>query len=315
MSHTVTGGDINDDPANHLLCECRGTSENGDYMLLCSLFDTWDYCPPAIDDPDEEEPVCASILFGQTFNDAGMVTERFRNYDYVDERMGTITVQRYDTTQDCVVTVDAEQCTSCDIIDTCPPMNNQVEQTLYESNLPTSEQLGIFTDLKVNCTNVNARATFECGIADGAGNLLNILNGNPISPDDSISTTRPPQQTIDPNAFPPTVTPVEGAPTPAPSVSLAPSVSRPPSGVPTTAPSLSLAPSVSTPPSGAPTLTARPTMTAPPTALPLDSMTPTVAKLSVAADTTRSAAATTATSVIVSFFSSLLASFLLLMAQ
>jgi len=322
------------------LCECRGTSDDGDYMLLCSLFDTFDYCPPSIDDPDDP-PVCASILFGQTFNDNGQVTDRFRNYDYVDERMGTITVQRIDVTNECVVTVNNDQCKSCEIVDTCPDVNSQLNQALYEKNLPSSEELGIFTDIKVDCTNVNAAAIFECGIADGAGNLLNILNGYPVSPDDA---TRPPaQQTIDPNAFPPTITPVV-PPTPSPTSTTTPSTADPtgaaddetdepsssnvPSetpGEPTTSPSISMvpsisiAPSVSSPPSGEPTVTGSPTVTAEPTSI--ESMEPTVAKLTAATTTTTDNSAAVATdskrttSVIFLFFSSVIASFFLIFTQ
>jgi len=342
MSHTHTGGDINDDPANHLLCECRGTSDDGDYMLLCSLFDTWDYCAPTF---DNTEPVCASILFGQTFNDDGQVVDRFRSYDYIDDRMGTITVQRFSATNECIVTVDGDQCKECEIVDTCP-VNSQLDQALYEAELPSSEELGIFTDIKVDCTNVNAGAIFECGIADGAGNLLNILNGYPVTPDDY--PTRPPQQTIDPNAFPPTITPVT-LPTAAPTVpdvvvddeetdalsmsssSMAPSVSSPPSMIPSMVPSISMAPSVSNPPSEEPTITAAPTVTAEPTSV--ESMEPTEAKITVAAENTRgvvdssadSSAATayyaqqqqqsTTTTVILFFFSSIVAPFLLTFAQ
>ena len=177
MSYTVTGGDINDDPSNHLLCDCRVNSDDGDYMLVCSLYDEWDYCAH----PFDKIPVCASVLFGQTFDVNGQVTNRFRNYDDdVDGVTGTISVQRIPTTKSCVVTVNNDQCNSCEIVDNCDTAS-QLDHALYEEGLPSAEELGIFTDLKVNCTNINPLATFECFVADGAGNFLHILNGYPPS--------------------------------------------------------------------------------------------------------------------------------------
>jgi len=252
MSHTTTGGDINDDPRNHLLCECREQTNNDDqtddnddqteYMLLCSLYDSWDYCAPSL---DGEEQVCASILFGQVFDETGQVTDRFRNYDYIEDRKGTMTVQRFPVENKCIVTVNAVQCKSCEIVETCPPMNPDINQQLYERGLPSSEDLGLFTDLKVDCTNVNPLSEFECGLADGAGNLLHILNGEPIAPE-QVSTVPP--------VLPSNETDTDGNTT-----SVAPTEEG------TEAPSTSLAPTRTPAPTAVPTLTAIPTLTAPPT--------------------------------------------------
>lgn len=245
MSHTTTGGDINDDPRNHLLCECREQTNNDDqteYMLLCSLYDSWDYCAPSL---DGEEQVCASILFGQVFDATGQVTDRFRNYDYIEDRKGTMTVQRFPVTKTCIVTVNAVQCKSCEIMETCPPMNPDINQQLYERGLPSSEDLGLFTDLKVDCTNVNPLSEFECGLADGAGNLLHILNGEPIAPEDVPAV---------PPVLPSNETDTDGNTT-----SVAPTDDG------TEAPSVSLAPTRTPAPTAVPTITAIPTLTAPPT--------------------------------------------------
>ena len=242
MSHTTTGGDINDDPRNHLLCECREQTNNDDdteYMLLCSLYDSWDYCAPSL---DGEEQVCASILFGQVFDATGQVTDRFRNYDYIEDRKGTMTVQRFPVEKKCIVTVNAVQCKSCEIVETCPPMNPDVNQQLYERGLPSSDDLGLFTDLKVDCTNVNPLSEFECGLADGAGNLLHILNGEPIAPEEEVSTVPP--------VLPSNETDTDGNTT---------------SVAPSEAPSVSRAPTMTPAPTAAPTITAVPTLTAPPT--------------------------------------------------
>ena len=246
MSHTTTGGDINDDPRNHLLCECREQTNNDDdteYMLLCSLYDSWDYCAPSL---DGEEQVCASILFGQVFDDTGQVTDRFRNYDYLEDRKGTMTVQRFPVEKKCIVTVNAVQCKSCEIVETCPPLNPDLNQQLYERGLPSSDDLGLFTDLKVDCTNVNPLSEFECGLADGAGNLLHILNGEPIAPEEEVSTVPP--------VLPSNETDTDGNTT-----SVAPTDEG------NEAPSVSRAPTMTPAPTAAPTITAIPTLTAPPT--------------------------------------------------
>jgi hypothetical protein len=293
MSYTVTGGDINDDPRNHLLCECRGTSDDGDYMLLCSLYDEWDFCAGT-------EPVCASILFGQTFDTNGQVMDRFRNYDYVDERLGTVTVQRIPTTASCVVTVNSDQCNSCEIVDYCST-DSQLDSALYERGLPSAKELGIFTDLKVNCTNINSLATFECGVADGEGNFLHILNGYPV----------PSPQTIDTTITPVTQPTAESM---ASSISNAPSTSSAPSevvGMPSTIlPSMSALPSVSNPPSGVPTITASPNLVPEPSSV--ESMKPTKATVSVTFTGAEGSTSSQTSSTVILFFFSAIVSFLLL---
>ena len=288
MSYTVTGGDINDDPRNHLLCDCRVNSDDGDYMLVCSLYDEWDYCA----NPFDEIPVCASVLFGQTFDINGQVTNRFRNYDDVDGVMGTITVQRIPTNKSCVVTVNNDQCNSCEIVDNCDTAS-QLDHALYEKGLPSAEELGIFTDLKVNCTNINPLATFECFVADGAGNFLHILNGYPV-----------------PNPSPPTITPVSSVPSTS-------NASSEVVGIPSTAPSISMLPSmsalpsVSNPPSGVPTSTASPTVTTKP--FSVESMEPTKGVSVTFTGAEGSASPQTSSTMILFFFSAIVS--LLLLTQ
>lgn len=303
MSYTVTGGDINDDPQNHLLCECREqTTEAGqvEYMLLCSLYDSWEYCSPTpVDDGNNDAPMCASVLFGRMFDTTGQVTNRFRNYDYIEDRTGTLTVTRYlepyPDRGTCVVAVNQVQCKRCEIIDTCP-VQSQLNQQLYERGLPSSEELGLFTDLKVDCTNVNELATFECGVADGAGNVLHILNGTPILPE---QLTRPP--------FMAPVLPVPaptgdgaGAMTPPPSESqvitsetMAPTTSRVPTEEPTAEPTVSFAPTISSAPTAAPTVTGAPTSTGSPTTMPSEAPTEPVVNVAGTYDISSSASSVT----------------------
>jgi len=209
MSNTATGGDVNDDPNNKLLCECRKTPDEEGYMLLCSIYDYWSYCVPE----ENNNSICASVLFGQSINPYGLITNRFRNFDYVGDREGSIVVERND--YDCSVSVNDEQCNSCSIVQ-CD--NGNVDNLLADTNL--SSDMGIFTDLSIDCTNVNPGAKFACGII-GDGSILSILTGTLIPSGDGDNND-PKPQTVPPITFP-TMAPGTSRP-PGPEI-LAPSAS------------------------------------------------------------------------------------------
>jgi hypothetical protein len=210
-----------DDDNNNekVFCECRGTSEEGDFMLLCSLYDSYEYCTG--DD-------CANVLFGQTISQYGYVTTEFRNFEFVnmaDESSDGDSIVVNRTENGCSVSVNEQQCTKCELAQ-CD--NNDNGDTLLGD---ISGGMGMFTDLSFDCSNVmegddaaaaaTTSTTFECGsVGDGDGmGLLSILVGdlkeNVIA--DAAGEEEQQQQTIPPDAFPPTTPPVT-QPTTAPNV-------------------------------------------------------------------------------------------------
>jgi len=203
-----------------IFCECRGVSEEGDYMLLCSIYDTYEYCAS-----DESSDVCASVLFGQSISQYGSVTSEFRSFtitkdDESDDVESSIVIERFGDS--CFVSINEEACSKCEISKTCVN-NGREEDVLNIASFPDP----VFTDLSVDCSNLmkedGATATFECGSIDGSSNtLLSILAGSIVSPTLDIIADKNQQQTIPPDAFPPTMAPVT-KPTPPPIVpSMAP---------------------------------------------------------------------------------------------
>ncbi|VEU41113.1 unnamed protein product [Pseudo-nitzschia multistriata] len=192
----MTGGED-----SKVFCDCRGISEEGDYMLLCSIYDAHDYCSTGSSGGDE---ICATILFGQTISQYGAVASDFRTYNF---RSGgedrELVVDR--STDECTVTVNDQQCSSCRVIecDTGPGR---------EDALDVSARVGAgtraFHDLSIDCSNVfgGETATYECGSA-GVGEL-SLLAGELSAASEAEAPSPTPPQTLPPNAFPPTLPPV-----------------------------------------------------------------------------------------------------------
>jgi hypothetical protein len=201
-----------------IFCECRGVSEEGDYMLLCSIYDTYDYCASDESSSNSESDVCASVLFGQSISQYGSVTSEFRSYrimkdDEIDEVESSILIERF--ADSCFVSINEEACSKCEVSKTC--VNNRREDDVLNiAAFPDP----VFTDISVDCSNLmeeeGATATFECGSIDGSSNnLLSILVGSVSSSTVDAIADKNPQQTIPPDAFPPTMAPVT-KPTPQP---------------------------------------------------------------------------------------------------
>ena len=197
----------NDSP---VFCECRGISDDGHYMLLCSIYDSYEYCASGESGNDE---VCAGVLFGQAISQYGTTTSEFRNYKFKrdgSDEESTITVERFD--DECVVSIDQEQCSSCNILQSCVRRN--AEEDVLSISAAIDNDRDIFTGISIDCSNLleeeGATATFECGSIDGSSNsILAILEGSVSSKSKSIENIVPKDpQTIPPDAFPPTLAPV-----------------------------------------------------------------------------------------------------------
>jgi hypothetical protein len=198
-----------DDDNNNekVFCECRGTSQEGDFMLLCSLYDSYEYCTGN---------ECANILFGQTISQYGYVTTEFRNFDFVNTT-DSIVVERTDN--GCSVSMNEKQCNKCEL--TQCDNNNNVDTLLGVIGGDIGGDVGMFTDMSFDCSNVmegddaaTATAistTFECGrVGDGGdgGSLLSILVGDLKEKINAVGEEEQQKQTIPPDAFPPTMPPV-----------------------------------------------------------------------------------------------------------
>jgi len=267
-------GEEGEENKDKTFCECRGTSEEGDFILLCSVYDAYQYCSSAGSNN------CATVLFGQNISQYGSVTGEFRNFEFVTtdadatntdeeskkEENASIAIER--TEFGCSVVMNGQQCQKCELTQ-CE--NEISEDTLVGKNVAA----GLFNDISVDCSNVliegnedtendDVATTFECGSVGGGaaaaaaegtggnynGGMLSILageltsksikgsdsssdgvtdeildkggssdndndsidsNDNNIFNSDTTATTDDlpkPQQTIPPEAFPPTVPPV-----------------------------------------------------------------------------------------------------------
>merc|ERR1712238_337607 len=206
-------------------CECRGTSEEGDFILLCSLYDSYKYCDTGSN--------CATVLFGQNISQYGYVTSEFRNFEFVtadaddntdtttntdeesnNEGNDSIAVER--TEFGCSVLMNGQKCQKCELTQ----CDNEIsEDTLVGKNVAA----GLFNDISIDCSNViiGGNDDNSDGVTDelldngGSSNTdtttTNDSNDNNIFNSDTTTTTDDipkPQQTIPPDAFPPTVPPV-----------------------------------------------------------------------------------------------------------
>jgi len=202
---------VMDDPDSPFFCECRGVSEEGDYMLICSIYDSYEYCASS----EIEKDVCADILFGQTISQYGYVKSEYRNYilENEDGTESEVTIERYSDT--CYATINEEACSKCEILQTC--VDNRREEDVLKI-LAVEKDMAVFTDISVDCSNIlseegddSATATFECGSANNESShkILMILAGD-ISPTKEALTNgiSKDKQTIPPDAFPPTMPPI-----------------------------------------------------------------------------------------------------------
>jgi len=279
-------GEEGEENKDKTFCECRGTSEEGDFILLCSVYDAYQYCSSAGSNN------CATVLFGQNISQYGSVTGEFRNFEFVTtadatntdeeskkEENASIAIER--TEFGCSVLMNGQKCQKCELTQ-CE--NEISEDTLVGKNVAA----GLFNDISVDCSNVliegnedtendDVATTFECGSVGGGGGaaaegtggnynggMLSILageltsksikgsdsssdgvtdeildkggssdndndsNDNNIFNSDTTTTTDDlpkPQQTIPPEAFPPTVPPVTQPTSP-------PNESQPPPTIP-----------------------------------------------------------------------------------
>merc|ERR1712161_35048 len=98
-------------------CECRGTSEDGDFILLCSLYDSYKYCATGSN--------CATVLFGQNISQYGYVTSEFGSS----------------------VLMNGQKCQKCELTQ----CDNEIsEDTLVGKNVAA----GLFNDISIDCSNV-----------------------------------------------------------------------------------------------------------------------------------------------------------------
>jgi hypothetical protein len=223
---TMASGD------SEVFCECRGTSEEGDYLLICSIYDTYEYCVESSGNNDDG--FCANVLFGQSISKYGAVTSDFRSYtvklgdeeDEQEEEATVVTVERFG--ESCYVSINEDLCASCQIVDICVKTGSGKDPLdIAPSTLGISTNLPVFTDLSVDCSNIlqegqeidGASATFECGSSGGSANrnnLLSILDGIVSPTEEALADLKEgtakliPEtpQTIPPQAFPPTMAPV-----------------------------------------------------------------------------------------------------------
>ena len=186
-------------------CECRQTSPNGSHMLICSLYNSFEFCV------DSDDGICADqVLFGQSISQYGSVTNEFRNYVITLEDSGeseekSITIERF--ADQCAVSIDGEACSKCELLQTC--VNNRREEDVLDI-VSTGIDAAVFTDLSVDCSNLveDTTATFECGTVDSIkNNFLSILGGSVLEVEGGSSNNNQ-KQTIPPDAFPPTLPPV-----------------------------------------------------------------------------------------------------------
>ena len=213
-----------------MFCECRGISEEGDYMLLCTLYNSYQYCANGgVGDNDNN---CATVLFGETISPYGAVTSEFRNFEFTgdNDSKGAITVERMEDS--CSVSMNGQQCMKCELKE-CNYDNLQTDN-LTGDIIATGagNSIGLFTDLSIDCSNVMkdsiVATTFDCGsvgVSEGIEGSLSILLGEllPVklnndsdsdsagnNNDDEYDLKEIPQtiQTIPPDAFPPTIPPV-----------------------------------------------------------------------------------------------------------
>eukprot|EP00536_Pseudo-nitzschia_multiseries_P017333 jgi/Psemu1/314362/fgenesh1_kg.1497_\ len=192
-----------------VFCECRSISEEGDYMLICSIYDSYEYCASGSDISDD---VCATVLFGQKISQYGAVTSDFRRYDVKmgDSSEQILVVDR--SKNECSVFMNGRQCSKCNTVQ-CDNNTINDEEDILSIASAVGVGTNVFSDLSVDCSNVlgGETATFECGRVgeEDDNNLLSIFVGG-ASPVDAIGdneavSTKP--QTIPPNVFPPTLPP------------------------------------------------------------------------------------------------------------
>ena len=182
-------------------CECRQTSPKGHHMLICSLFDAFEFCV------DNEDDMCVNqLLFGQSISHYGTVTSEFRNFRIELEKGGfkeekSIMIERLSDT--CYASINGESCSSCELVQSC--VNNGQELDVLDI-ASTGIDENVFTDMSVDCSNLVENGFFECGRTEET-NLLSVLSGK-VSEKESYSITSLENQIIPPNAFPPTMAPV-----------------------------------------------------------------------------------------------------------
>mmetsp|Transcript_18841 Transcript_18841/g.39389 ORF Transcript_18841/g.39389 Transcript_18841/m.39389 type:complete len:834 (+) Transcript_18841:480-2981(+) len=201
-----------------VFCECRGTSEEGGYMLLCSMDDSYQYCASG-GDGNGNGNTCATVLFGQTISRYGAVTSDFRNYSFQtgdSDSEQTIGVDRDDSR--CTATMNNQQCTKCQIVECETNGNTRSDALQISASNPSNDRR--FGDLSIDCSNVvpeGQAATFDCGSVgtdERGDNWLSILAGEASpsvetgSDPEAAPAATPTRQTLPPFALPPTLPPV-----------------------------------------------------------------------------------------------------------
>ncbi len=198
MAKEEYAADGDDSP---IFCECRQTSPEGHHMLICSLYNSYEYCA--------DDDVCAdTVLFGQKVSQYGSITSEFRNYILNEDQddKTEITVERL--ADMCIATINDETCSKCELQQTC--VGNRREEDALDI-ATTGIDTALFTDVSIDCSNIvtDAAAVFECGSVgeNNENNILAILAGT-VSPARGGVESTDKNQTIPPNAFPPTMPPV-----------------------------------------------------------------------------------------------------------
>merc|ERR1712087_978070 len=91
-----------------ILCECRQTSPEGNHMLICSLYNSYEYCT--------DDDVCAdTVLFGQKVSQYGSITSEFRNYILNEDQDDEIAITVERLADMCVATINGEACSKCEL--------------------------------------------------------------------------------------------------------------------------------------------------------------------------------------------------------
>merc|ERR1712039_331483 len=161
-----------------IFCECRGVSDDGDYMLLCTSYSSYRYCGNG-----NENSNCATMMFGQTISQFGTVTTGFRNYEFTgdDNSKNSIVVER--TRDGCSVSMNDKACNRCEVCNAGSFRMDRTENFVDDLVAADGSGSGSFTDLSVDCSNAMsgnddwssggaATTSFGCGNGQNANGPL-----------------------------------------------------------------------------------------------------------------------------------------------
>jgi hypothetical protein len=171
------------------VCDCIESSDgDSGYDLVCNVLPSCEYC-------DETGAVCASPSHSQKINQFGYpVGYSYYTFAYTTGREDVVAVE-YES-DECTVLINGEPCTSCQRVtcyaDSFTAQDATVAAAAASSTTRRSgnNDLSVFWELAVDCSNVVENATFTCGgpTADGDGldddwNVLAVLGWSSAAAD------------------------------------------------------------------------------------------------------------------------------------